>query len=68
MRRAIMICLSIVPFLGMLGCLPFVNTVEPFVLGMPFIMFWVCLWVVLTSVSLVIVYKLDPDNKGGDAE
>ena len=61
-------CLSMLPFIGMLGFLPLVNRVEPYVLGMPFIMFWVVLWVVLTSVTMAIVFKLDPANKEGDVE
>lgn len=55
--------LTVIPFIGMLGFLPFANKVEPFVLGMPFVMFWVVLWTVLTSVVLAIMYKLDPRNK-----
>ena len=61
-------CLSMLPFIGMLGFLPLVNRVEPYVLGMPFIMVWVVLWVVLTSVTMAIVFKLDPANKEGDVE
>lgn len=57
--------LSMIPFVGMLFSLPFVNRVEPFVLGMPFIVFWTVLWVVLTSVTMAIVFKLDPANQEG---
>ncbi|SDC08943.1 Protein of unknown function [Terribacillus halophilus] len=55
--------LTILPFIGMLGFLPFVNRVEPFVLSMPFVMFWIVLWAVLSSVILAVMYKLDPRNK-----
>ncbi|MFP7171113.1 DUF3311 domain-containing protein [Terribacillus sp. 7520-G] len=55
--------LTAIPFIGMLGFLPFANRVEPFVLSMPFVMFWVVLWTVLSSVILVIMYKLDPRNE-----
>ncbi|AZV44792.1 MULTISPECIES: DUF3311 domain-containing protein [Peribacillus] len=58
--------LSIVPFIGILGFLPLVNRVEPFVLGMPFNMFWMAMWTVLTSIILGIMYKLDPRNQEGD--
>ncbi|KYD03301.1 hypothetical protein B4144_0391 [Bacillus atrophaeus] len=34
--------------------------------SMPFIMFWVTVWTVLTSVILGIMYKLDPRNKEDD--
>ncbi|MGX2961186.1 DUF3311 domain-containing protein [Peribacillus sp. JNUCC 23] len=57
--------LSLIPFIGMLG-LPFVNKIEPYVLGMPFILFWAVMWVVLTSVIMAIIFKLDPNNKEGD--
>lgn len=58
--------LSVIPFIGILGFLPLVNRVEPFVLGMPFNMFWMAMWTVLTSVILGIMYKLDPRNQEGD--
>ncbi|MEC0090738.1 DUF3311 domain-containing protein [Paenibacillus macquariensis] len=60
--------LSLVPFIGILGFLPFVNRIEPYVLGMPFYMFWMAMWVVLTSVILGIMYKLDPRNQEGEQE
>jgi hypothetical protein len=40
--------------------------VEPFVLGLPFILFWIVMWVVLSSGIMAIVYALDPANKDGD--
>jgi hypothetical protein len=33
--------LAALPFIGILVCTPFVNRVEPYVLGMPFILFWI---------------------------
>ncbi|KYD10036.1 hypothetical protein B4119_4253 [Parageobacillus caldoxylosilyticus] len=46
----------------------FANKIEPYVLGMPFLLFWIVFWMVLSSVILTIVYRLDPDNKGSDPE
>jgi hypothetical protein len=60
--------LAALPFLGILGGIVFANRVEPFVLGMPFILFWIVLWVVLTSGIMAIVYHLDPANKEDEAE
>ena len=37
--------LAALPFLGILGGIAFANRVEPFVFGMPFILFWIVLWV-----------------------
>ena len=60
--------LAVLPFIGILVGTPFVNRVEPYVLGMPFILFWIVMWVVLSSINMAIVYAVDPANKEGDAE
>jgi hypothetical protein len=58
--------LAALPFIGILVGILFANRVEPFVLGMPFILFWIVMWVVLSSGIMAIVYALDPANKDGD--
>ena len=60
--------LGVLPFLGILGGIVFANRVEPYVLGMPFILFWIVLWVVLTSAIMAIIYNLDPVNKEDETE
>ncbi len=60
--------LAALPFLGLLGGMVFANRVEPFVLGMPFILFWILTWVVLTSVIMAVVYVLDPANRKDETE
>ncbi len=55
--------LAALPFVGLLGGIPFANRVTPFVLGMPFILFWIVAWVLLTSVIMAVVYRLDPTNR-----
>jgi hypothetical protein len=59
--------LTLLPFIGVLVCIPFVNQVEPYVLGLPFVIFWMALWVVLTSIIMGIVYKIDPANKESES-
>jgi hypothetical protein len=51
--------LSALPFIGVLVGIFFANRVEPFVLGLPFALFWVTSWVVLTAIIMAIVYRLD---------
>jgi hypothetical protein len=46
--------LSALPFLGILVGIFFANRTEPFVLGLPFALFWVTLWV-LAQLNLGIV-------------
>jgi hypothetical protein len=60
--------LAVLPFIGILVGTPLVNRVEPYVLGMPFILFWIVMWVVLSSIIMAIIYAVDPANKEGDAE
>lgn len=55
--------LAALPFIGILGGIIFANRVEPFVLGMPFILFWIVTWVVLTSGIMALIYQLDPSNR-----
>jgi hypothetical protein len=51
--------LAAIPFVGVLVGIFFANSVEPYVLGLPFAMFWVVMWVVLAAVIMGIVYRLD---------
>jgi hypothetical protein len=53
--------LMVLPFLGILGGIPFVNKVTPYVFGMPFILFWLVAWVVITSAIMAVVYRFDPE-------
>lgn len=51
--------LALLPAIGMLAGVPFANRVEPYVLGLPFLLFWIVLWVVITSVVMGVIYALD---------
>jgi hypothetical protein len=54
----------------MLGGVPFANRVRPYVLGLPFLLFWVTAWVVLTSAIMWLIYALDragERNAAGDS-
>ena len=54
--------LAVLPFLGILVGTAFVNTVEPLVFGMPFVLAWIVGWVILGSFIMAIVYATDPAN------
>ncbi len=51
--------LALVPPVAMLGGIPFANRTEPYVLGLPFLLFWILAWVVGTSAVLALIYWLD---------
>jgi hypothetical protein len=63
-RSRLLPLLGAVPFVGILGGAFVANRVTPYVLGMPFLLFWSVLWVVLSSVVMAVVYRLDPSNRG----
>ncbi len=51
--------LALLPTVGLLGGVTFANRVEPYVLGLPLLLFWVVLWVVATSVIMAVITSLD---------
>ncbi len=55
--------LAVLPFLGILGGTPFLNRVAPLILGLPFLLAWLLLWIVLTSGIMLVIYLCDPANR-----
>jgi hypothetical protein len=51
--------LALIPPIGMLGGLPFANRVHPLVLGMPFLFAWITAWVILTSLVMLCILRMD---------
>jgi hypothetical protein len=56
--------LALLPFIGMLGGVFFVNHVTPLILGMPLLLAWIVLWVLLTAAVMALIYVADPANRG----
>ena len=50
---------AVIPAIGLLAGIPFANRIEPYVLGLPFLLFWIVAWVVTTSVIMGIIWALD---------
>lgn len=62
--------LALLPFLAILiGAVVF-NQVTPFVAGLPLLLAWLLLWIVLTSGIMGLIYLTDPANRapGADSE
>ncbi|WP_028401363.1 DUF3311 domain-containing protein [Ectobacillus panaciterrae] len=55
--------LAFIPILFLLGIPIWGNKVTPYILGLPFFIFWICFSVILTAVTLSIIYKFDPVAK-----
>ena len=53
--------LGAIPFVTLVFMLPWANRIEPVILGLPFLLFWILGWVMLTPLILFAAYhKLDP--------
>jgi hypothetical protein len=69
MRAGLSRVAAFVPALALVAGLPFVNRIEPVVLGLPFLLFWILAWVLATPLFLAAAYLLavrTPDSPGGD--
>jgi hypothetical protein len=60
--------LAAIPFIGILGGAFFFDRVTPLVLGMPLLLAWIVLWILLTAAIMGLVYRLDPANREGRGE
>jgi hypothetical protein len=55
--------LVVTPFIGMLVGPAVHNEVQPLILGMPFLLGWISVWVVLTAIVMAIACAIDPANR-----
>jgi hypothetical protein len=59
--------LALLPFLGILIGPLFLNRVT-LVLGLPLLMAWLTLWILLTSAIMAVIYFADPANRRSDTD
>ncbi|MGF6953612.1 putative membrane protein YdbT with pleckstrin-like domain [Neobacillus sp. B4I6] len=57
-KKSMKLLLIILPFISQLAVLPFVNRIDPIILGLPFLQFWLFLWIVLTPLCTFGIYQL----------
>jgi len=62
--------LGSIPFITLVLALPLVNRIHPFIFGLPFLLFWIVGWVILTPFFLFLAYRLEkkfnPPEKEGE--
>jgi len=51
--------LGCIPFLALVFLLPLANRVDPVILGLPFLLFWILVWILLTPLILLGAYLLE---------
>jgi hypothetical protein len=57
-----------VPFLVFVAALPFVNRVDPVVLGLPFLFFWVLIGVLVSPLAIWLASRGDPRFTANEPE
>jgi hypothetical protein len=55
--------LVFIPVVAFLIGVPLANRIELYVLGLPFLMFWIVLWVILSSLTILILYRFDQHDE-----
>jgi hypothetical protein len=53
------VLLAAIPVTALSIAVPLVNRIEPRVLGLPFVLFWIVLWVALTPVFVWSIGRLE---------
>ena len=57
-KKFISLILIVLPFVFMLGAIPFVNRIDPIILGLPFLHFWLFLGMILSPICTFVIYRL----------
>lgn len=65
-KRALLF--AAVPFLTLVFCLPLVNRVRPMILGLPFLLFWIVFWVLMTPLALFLADRAGKKHGGPPGE
>lgn len=55
--------LAVLPPLIMLAGVPFVNRARPLILGLPPLMAWIVLWILVTPIVLGVIFALDSSHE-----
>jgi hypothetical protein len=55
--------LALLPPLAILIGPFFLNRVTPYVLGMPFLLAWLVIWILLTAAIMAVIFRFDPANR-----
>ncbi|HEV2177183.1 MAG TPA: DUF3311 domain-containing protein [Terriglobia bacterium] len=62
------ILLALVPFVAMCFSVPLWDRVDPMLLGLPFNLFWLISWIVLSTLCLWAAYRVEAARNRKDDE
>jgi membrane protease YdiL (CAAX protease family) len=63
---AVTLVLAFIPFVAMCFTVPLWDRIDPMVLGLPFNLFWLIAWVLLSSLCLAIAYRRERAREAPD--
>jgi hypothetical protein len=52
--------LAILPFIGMFIGPILHNSTTPYIIGLPFVLGWIVIWILITSAIMALIYVTDP--------
>ena len=58
--------LALIPFAAMCFSVPLWDRIEPMLLGLPFNLAWLVVWIVLSSLCMWLVYRLESARERRD--
>ncbi|WP_040683337.1 DUF3311 domain-containing protein [Thermosinus carboxydivorans] len=64
--NSVKVILTLIPFIWTIGMIPFVNRVKPFVLGLPFLAFWLIAGIVVAFLCISALYRLDKNKNDSE--
>jgi hypothetical protein len=62
------ILLALIPFLAMCFSVPLWDRVDPMLLGIPFNLFWLISWIVVSTLCMWAAYRLEAPRNRQDGE
>ena len=57
-KKLMIVILTVIPFVLMLGAIPFVNRIKPIIFGLPFLHFWLFLGMIITPLCTYLIYRI----------
>ena len=57
-KKIMIIILTVIPFVLMLGAIPFVNRIKPIIFGLPFLHFWLFVSMIITPLCTYVIYRI----------
>lgn len=58
--------LAAIPFAAMCFSVALWDRIDPVILGLPFNLFWLIAWIVLSSLCMWIAYRVDAKQRGAE--